>query len=128
MLQYEKKYWQSGKKYLAGIDEAGRGPLAGPVAAAAVESSSPHPSAPDYSRVQTLQVPQAEPSRHCAACRKDVKTAECQAYTCTNRFSRAERSLFGGCGASASSALQGEWQCNLPANQDHHALSQARLP
>ena len=36
MLQYEKKYWQSGKKYLAGIDEAGRGPLAGPVAAAAV--------------------------------------------------------------------------------------------
>ena len=36
MLQYEKKYWQSGKMYLAGIDEAGRGPLAGPVAAAAV--------------------------------------------------------------------------------------------
>ena len=36
MLQYEKRYWQSGKKYLAGIDEAGRGPLAGPVAAAAV--------------------------------------------------------------------------------------------
>ena len=36
MLQYEKKYWKSGKKYLAGIDEAGRGPLAGPVAAAAV--------------------------------------------------------------------------------------------
>ncbi|SVC49198.1 uncharacterized protein METZ01_LOCUS302052, partial [marine metagenome] len=35
MLQYEKKYWKSGKKYLAGIDEAGRGPLAGPVAAAA---------------------------------------------------------------------------------------------
>ena len=29
MLQYEKKYWQSGKKYLADIDEAGRGPLAG---------------------------------------------------------------------------------------------------
>ena len=36
MIQYEKKYWKSGKKYLAGIDEAGRGPLAGPVAAAAV--------------------------------------------------------------------------------------------
>jgi len=36
MLQYEKKHWQSGKKYLAGIDEAGRGPLAGPVTAAAV--------------------------------------------------------------------------------------------
>ena len=36
MLQYEQKYWQSRKKYLAGIDEAGRGPLAGPVVAASV--------------------------------------------------------------------------------------------
>ena len=36
MLQYEQKYWQAGKKYLAGIDEAGRGPLAGPVVSAAV--------------------------------------------------------------------------------------------
>ena len=36
MLQYEQKYWQSGKKYVAGIDEAGRGPLAGPVVAASV--------------------------------------------------------------------------------------------
>jgi len=36
MLLYEQKYWESGKKYLAGIDEAGRGPLAGPVVSSAV--------------------------------------------------------------------------------------------
>ena len=36
MLHYEKKYWNEGKKYIAGIDEAGRGPLAGPVVAASV--------------------------------------------------------------------------------------------
>lgn len=36
MLQYENKHWSSGKKYIAGIDEAGRGPLAGPVVASAV--------------------------------------------------------------------------------------------
>jgi len=36
MLKYEQKLWRSGKKYIAGIDEAGRGPLAGPVVAAAV--------------------------------------------------------------------------------------------
>ena len=36
MLQYEQKYWQSGISHIAGIDEAGRGPLAGPVIAAAV--------------------------------------------------------------------------------------------
>jgi ribonuclease HII len=36
MLKYEKQLWISGKKYIAGIDEAGRGPLAGPVVAAAV--------------------------------------------------------------------------------------------
>ena len=36
MLKYEQKLWNAGKKYIAGIDEAGRGPLAGPVVAAAV--------------------------------------------------------------------------------------------
>ncbi len=36
MLEYEKKYWDMGKKLVAGIDEAGRGPLAGPVYAACV--------------------------------------------------------------------------------------------
>ena len=34
--EYESKLWQSGKLNIAGIDEAGRGPLAGPVIAAAV--------------------------------------------------------------------------------------------
>ncbi len=36
MLVYEKEQWSSGKTHVAGIDEAGRGPLAGPVVAAAV--------------------------------------------------------------------------------------------
>ena len=36
VLHYEKEAWASGFLRLAGIDEAGRGPLAGPVVAAAV--------------------------------------------------------------------------------------------
>jgi len=36
MCTYENKAYQKGYKYIAGIDEAGRGPLAGPVVAAAV--------------------------------------------------------------------------------------------
>lgn len=36
MKSFDKKYLINGKKYLAGTDEAGRGPLAGPVVAAAV--------------------------------------------------------------------------------------------
>ncbi len=36
MLKYEKEYYAKGYKYIAGVDEAGRGPLAGPVFAAAV--------------------------------------------------------------------------------------------
>lgn len=35
-LHHEKICWQQGIRYLAGVDEAGRGPLAGPVVAAAV--------------------------------------------------------------------------------------------
>ncbi len=35
-LKEEKKLWKLGYKKVAGLDEAGRGPLAGPVAAAAV--------------------------------------------------------------------------------------------
>ena len=36
MLEFERKYWKLNFKHLAGIDEAGRGPLAGPVIASAV--------------------------------------------------------------------------------------------
>lgn len=36
MLQYERQAWLQGWGRLAGVDEAGRGPLAGPVVAAAV--------------------------------------------------------------------------------------------
>lgn len=36
MLGYESEAWDSGCRVLAGVDEAGRGPLAGPVVAAAV--------------------------------------------------------------------------------------------
>ncbi|MCF7740948.1 MAG: ribonuclease HII [Candidatus Marinimicrobia bacterium] len=35
-LYYENVLWEQGKAHVAGIDEAGRGPLAGPVVAAAV--------------------------------------------------------------------------------------------
>lgn len=35
-IKYEKKYWDDGFKHIVGIDEAGRGPLAGPVVAASV--------------------------------------------------------------------------------------------
>jgi len=36
MLRAERRHWQDGRARVAGLDEAGRGPLAGPVVAAAV--------------------------------------------------------------------------------------------
>jgi len=35
-LKFEKTFWQKGYKHIAGIDEVGRGALAGPIVAAAV--------------------------------------------------------------------------------------------
>ena len=36
MLEFEEQYYSQGKKFIAGIDEVGRGPLAGPVLGGAV--------------------------------------------------------------------------------------------
>lgn len=36
MLTFEKRFYSEGSKYIAGVDEAGRGPLAGPLVIAAV--------------------------------------------------------------------------------------------
>ncbi|MCH5159742.1 MAG: ribonuclease HII [Clostridiales bacterium] len=36
MLEYERQFLENGDKFIAGIDEAGRGPLAGPVVVAGV--------------------------------------------------------------------------------------------
>ena len=36
MKKYDNEFWARGIKYIAGVDEVGRGPLAGPVVAAAV--------------------------------------------------------------------------------------------
>ncbi|MCR4805923.1 MAG: ribonuclease HII [Clostridia bacterium] len=36
MLAHERALWGSGRSFIAGVDEVGRGPLAGPVVAAAV--------------------------------------------------------------------------------------------
>lgn len=35
-FRYENKLWKEGKRFIAGVDEVGRGPLAGPIVAAAV--------------------------------------------------------------------------------------------
>ena len=35
-ISYERKYFNKGLKFIAGVDEVGRGPLAGPVVCAAV--------------------------------------------------------------------------------------------
>ncbi len=54
-LKYEQKLWDQDKTFIVGIDEAGRGPLAGPVVAAAVifEKNSPMISAIDDSKKLT---------------------------------------------------------------------------
>lgn len=42
LLKYEKDLWNKGLTYVAGVDEAGRGPLAGPLVVAAVILNREH--------------------------------------------------------------------------------------
>jgi len=41
LLEFERQMWNSGIQRIAGVDEAGRGPLAGPIVAAAVVLAGP---------------------------------------------------------------------------------------
>ncbi len=47
LLSFEMELWGRGFSFIAGVDEAGRGPLAGPVVAAAVAVRSPEVAFPD---------------------------------------------------------------------------------
>ena len=41
-FEYERKHYENGCKYVAGVDEVGRGPLAGPVVCCAVIMPKDH--------------------------------------------------------------------------------------
>lgn len=54
MLQFERQAWERGVCRLAGVDEAGRGPLAGPVVAAALVFEKPFLEAEQYGRLKSV--------------------------------------------------------------------------
>lgn len=54
LLQFERQLWADGYHRLAGVDEAGRGPLAGPVVAAAVVFPAPLVEREEFGLFQTL--------------------------------------------------------------------------
>jgi ribonuclease HII len=60
MLELERRCWGAGLLHVAGVDEAGMGPLAGPVVAAAVILSPEHPIS---SANDSKQLPAAERKR-----------------------------------------------------------------
>lgn len=54
MLQFERQAWENGAVRLAGVDEAGRGPLAGPVVAAALVFDRAFLEAEQYGVLQAI--------------------------------------------------------------------------
>jgi len=53
MLEFERAAWERGFSFVAGVDEAGRGPLAGPLVVAAVlfQKNSPIPPVDDSKKI-----------------------------------------------------------------------------
>lgn len=54
-LQFEREAWGNGFSHVAGVDEAGRGPLAGPIVAAAVVLAEPIAELDDSKRLTAEQ-------------------------------------------------------------------------
>jgi ribonuclease HII len=54
LLQFERQSWDQGYRRLAGVDEAGRGPLAGPVVAAALAFDRAFLEAEQYGLLQDI--------------------------------------------------------------------------
>jgi ribonuclease HII len=67
-LQFERELWERGFTRVAGIDEAGRGALAGPVCAAAVILPPGEGIAADLSGVRDSKQMQPAEREHWAAC------------------------------------------------------------
>ena len=59
-IKLEEELWRRGMKYVAGIDEAGRGPLAGPVCAGAVIISEDNEISPLVRDSKTMSEKQRE--------------------------------------------------------------------
>ncbi len=55
LLSYERESFSQGFRHVAGVDEAGRGPIAGPIVAAAVMLWSPLPGLNDSKQLTPLQ-------------------------------------------------------------------------
>jgi ribonuclease HII len=62
-LSYERELWQKGLTVVAGVDEAGCGPLAGPVVAAAVMFRAVGPRAGLAGGLAASTIPSSSPKR-----------------------------------------------------------------
>lgn len=75
MLRYEKELYATGCQYIAGIDEVGRGPLAGPVVAAAV-------ILPKTVKSKVSTIARKFPRKARRNLSRSAKTSRCSWYWC----------------------------------------------
>lgn len=124
-LDIEREAWEEGLRAVAGLDEAGRGPLAGPVVTAAVVLS---PGQSFEGATDSKQLPPARRVELCARVRREARacsvgaasTREIERLNVLRATSLAMRRALGGLGADPDLLLVDGG--GIPDLPEHRAL------
>ena len=120
-LEYERKYIENGLNNVAGVDEVGRGPLAGPVVCCAVimpiddiiEGITDSKKLSEKKRVQLAEIIKSKAISYCI---KEVSQQEIDEINILNAVKKCMTDAVNGLSVKADITLVDGVDTNLPIN------------